>query len=149
LQRAFKALDKNSDGKLSRDELIDGYRTIYGDLAEEEVDKILARVDANGSGEIDYSGNIHIYFINFIEWIVATINKEKLLSTEKLRAAFTLFDKDGSGSISSEEVKEILCSGQKIDDKVWDEVIKEVDEDGNGEIDFNEFATMMQKLLMK
>lgn len=56
LQKAFKALDKNSDGKLSRDELVDGYRQIFGDMAEEEVDKILARVDANGSGEIDYSG---------------------------------------------------------------------------------------------
>jgi calcium-dependent protein kinase len=51
-------LDKNSDGKLSRDELVEGYRKIYGELAEEEVDKILARVDANGSGEIDYSGNL-------------------------------------------------------------------------------------------
>lgn len=56
LQRAFKALDKNCDGKLSRDELIEGYRLIFGDMAEAEVDKILARVDANGSGEIDYSG---------------------------------------------------------------------------------------------
>lgn len=65
LQRAFKALDKNSDGKLSRDELIDGYRTIYGDLAEEEVDKILARVDANGSGEIDYSGNLIFFKFTF------------------------------------------------------------------------------------
>lgn len=72
-----------------------------------------------------------------------------MLSTEKLKAAFTLFDKDGSGSISSEEVKEILCSGQNIDDQVWEEVIKEVDGDGNGEIDFEEFADMMQKLLTK
>jgi calcium-dependent protein kinase len=56
LQKAFKALDKNSDGKLSRDELVEGYRSIYGDMAEVEVDRILARVDANGSGEIDYSG---------------------------------------------------------------------------------------------
>lgn len=87
--------------------------------------------------------------IILIEWVVATINKDKLLSTEKLKQAFQLFDKDGSGSISSEEVKEILCSGQKIDDKVWEEVIKEVDGDGNGEIDFEEFATMMQKLLTK
>jgi calcium-dependent protein kinase len=69
-------------------------------MAEDEVDKILQRVDANGSGEIDYS-----------EWIVATINKEKLLSKDKLRAAFSLFDKDGSGAISSAEVKEILASG--------------------------------------
>lgn len=59
LQKAFKALDVNSDGKLSRDELIEGYKKIYGELAESEVDKILARVDTNGSGEIDYSGNIN------------------------------------------------------------------------------------------
>lgn len=79
-------------------------------MAEAEVDKILLRVDANGSGEIDYSGKwVRTY--TFIEWIVATINKEKLLSNEKLRAAFSLFDKDGSGAISSAEVKEILCSG--------------------------------------
>lgn len=81
-------------------------------MAEGEVDKILAKVDANGSGEIDYS-----------EWIVATINKEKLLSKEKLRAAFNLFDRDGSGAISAEEVKEILWRGQKIDDKVWLDLI--------------------------
>ena len=56
LQKAFKALDKNSDGKLSRDELVEGYRKIYGELAESEVDKILSKVDSNGSGEIDYSG---------------------------------------------------------------------------------------------
>jgi calcium-dependent protein kinase len=96
------------------------------------VDKILARVDANGSGEIDYS-----------EWIVATINKEKLLSKDKLKAAFQLFDRDGSGAISADEVKQILSRGQKIDEKVWKEVIGEVDIDGNGEIDFSEFTTMM------
>ena len=60
-------MDKNSDGKLSRDELIDGYRTIFGDLAEEEVDKILARVDANGSGEIDYSGKYLFLLMTFYQ----------------------------------------------------------------------------------
>ena len=132
LQKAFKVLDTNCDGKLSRDELVDGYRKIYGELAESEVDKILARVDANGSGEIDYS-----------EWIVATINKEKLLSKDKLKAAFQLFDRDGSGAISAEEVKQILSRGQKIDERVWLDVISEVDIDGNGEIDFSEFTQMM------
>jgi Ca2+-binding EF-hand superfamily protein len=38
LQKAFKALDKNSDGKLTKDELVEGYRTIFGEAAELEVD---------------------------------------------------------------------------------------------------------------
>ena len=67
LHRAFKGLDKNSDGKLSRDELIEGYRRIYGEMADEEVDKILARVDADGSGEIDYSGITQIYLYNLLQ----------------------------------------------------------------------------------
>lgn len=78
---------------------------------------------------------------------MAAIDKEKLLSKDKLGAAFRLFDVDGSGAISSDEVKEILCQGQNIDDKVWKEIIDEVDIDGNGEIDFNEFSIMMQKLV--
>ena len=41
--------------------MIEGYRLIFGDMAEAEVDKILARVDANGSGEIDYSGKLLFY----------------------------------------------------------------------------------------
>ena len=53
---------------------------------------------------------ITIYIFD-IEWIVATINKEKLLTTEQLKAAFSLFDSDGSGSISADEVKELLYSG--------------------------------------
>lgn len=58
---------------MSRDELIEGYRKIYGDLAEMEVDKIMKIADTDGSGEIDYS-----------EWIVATMDRRKLLSNEKL-----------------------------------------------------------------
>ena len=137
LQKAFKALDKNSDGKLSRDELIEGYRSTFGDLAEAEVDKIMKMADTDGSGEIDYS-----------EWIVATMDKKKLLSNEKMETAFNLFDRDGSGSISAKEVKEVLGLGKNIDETVWKQIVSEVDGNGDGEISFEEFKTMMQKLLI-
>jgi calcium-dependent protein kinase len=52
------------------------------------------RVDKDGSGEIEY-----------FEWILVTIDKRSLLSEEKLKAAFDLFDDDGSGSISPNEIK--------------------------------------------
>jgi len=93
--------------------------------------------DADGSGEIDYS-----------EWVVATMDKRKLLTNEKLEAAFNLFDKDGGGSISASEIKEVLGVGKNIDEKVWNEIIMEVDSNGDGEISFLEFKVMMQKLLI-
>jgi Ca2+-binding EF-hand superfamily protein len=43
--------------------------------------------------------------------VVATIDKKKLLTRDKLKAAFSLFDKDDSGTISTKELKELLCDG--------------------------------------
>ena len=64
LQRAFKVLDTNNDGMLSKYELTVGYRMIYQEYAADEVERIFAKVDIDGSGQIDYS-----------EWVVATIDK--------------------------------------------------------------------------
>jgi len=74
------------------------------------------------------------------------VNRNDLLSDEKLRVAFDYYDKDGSGDISIDELKEALGKGKNISDSVWNKIIQEVDEDGNGEIDFEEFKTMMRKL---
>lgn len=72
--------------------MIAGYTKIFGQAEniEEEVDKIMMQVDTDGSGEIDYT-----------EFVIATMNRQKLLSRERLQAAFNAFDKDGSGSISA------------------------------------------------
>ncbi len=129
-------MDKNSDGKLTRAELIEGYSKLYGDMAEEEVDKILKVADLDGNGEIEYS-----------EWVVATMDKTNLLTDEKMKTAFNLFDKDGGGTISANELKEVLGVGRNIEEKVWNELIMEVDANGDGEISYPEFKTMMMKVL--
>ena len=101
LQKAFKVLDQDNDGVLSKDELLQAYVQYFGpETASSIIESIFGKADIDGSGEIDYS-----------EWIVATIDKNKLLTEEKLRAAFSLFDKDNSGCISASEVKDVLCSG--------------------------------------
>jgi calcium-dependent protein kinase len=132
----FKSIDKNSDGKLSRKELIEGYTQILGELAEDEVDRIMKIADTDGSGEIDYS-----------EWVIATMDKKKLLTEDKLLMAFNMFDKDNGGSISSAEVKDTIGVGKNIDEKLWNEIINEVDVNGDGEISFQEFKIMMERLL--
>ena len=57
------------------------------------------------------------------------------------------FDKDGGGTISAEEVAVILGHNMSKDKSVWSEIIKEVDLNGDGMIDFNEFKVMMSKFI--
>jgi calcium-dependent protein kinase len=59
-----------------------------------------------------------------------------------------LFLKDGSGGISWDEVKKILGGDQTHDDVVWQEMIREVNQNDDGEISFSEFTDMMHKLFV-
>ena len=71
-----------------------------------------------------------------------------MLSKDKLEAAFKAFDKDGSGKIGIDELKDMLEKNDRLaEDSEWHEVIKEADMNGDGEIDFIEFKDLMMKLL--
>ena len=88
-------MDLNGDGKLDKNEIQLGYKEYYDkDLSDEEINEIFSKVDADGSGEIEYS-----------EFVIATMNEKNLLSNNKLQTAFKMFDKDGGGTISTEEAK--------------------------------------------
>ena len=56
-----------------------------------------------------------------------------------------MFDKDNSGALSPDEIKDVLCFDSTVDPKEIDKIIAEVDENGDGEIQFDEFCNMMQK----
>lgn len=104
----FKALDKNGDGKLSKDEVKDGYMAHYGKLiSDEEVDNMFKAVDTDESG-----------FIEYTEFVIASINEKKLLSHDKLKAAFKIFDKDNSGTITPSEIKVVLQQDGSIPNEV-------------------------------
>ena len=56
-----------------------------------------------------------------------------------MRAAFNLFDKDHSGSIDANEIAEVLGKNVAADEKIWQDVIREIDINDDGQIDFQEF----------
>lgn len=139
MQQVFKSLDTDSSGTLSRSELINGFHILYGhrmENAEAEADRIMREVDVDGSGEIDYS-----------EYVIATMNRNKLLSKERLEAAFRAFDTDGSGTISIAEIRLMLGQAKGLDDEVFRKMIQEVDTNGDGVIDRREFVAMMTHIL--
>uniref|UniRef100_A0A672RFZ6 Calmodulin n=1 Tax=Sinocyclocheilus grahami TaxID=75366 RepID=A0A672RFZ6_SINGR len=60
--------------------------------------------------------------------------------------AFSLFDKDGDGTITTKELGTVMRSlGQNPTEAELQDMINEVDADGNGTIDFPEFLTMMAR----
>ena len=73
---------------------------------------------------------------------MATCNRKRMLSMDKLEKTFKMFDKDGSGALDINELKEAF-SGAAIPDDVWDEVIKEVDENKDGEVIFNNLVASL------
>ena len=135
IDKVFRAMDTNGDGKLDKKEIQSGYLEFFGKvMSDEEVDDMFSKVDVDDSGAIDYS-----------EFVVASMNEKNLLSNNKLQSAFKMFDKDGGGSISTEEIRQVLSFGQNLEESVVNEIIKQVDANGDGEISFDEFAEMMLK----
>lgn len=93
------------------------------------------KIDLDGNGTIDYT-----------EFVMATIEEKNLITNERLKMAFKMFDKDNSGALSPDEIKEVLCFDSSVDPSEIDQIIAEIDENGDGEVQFDEFCHMMQRL---
>ncbi len=128
LREAFMTLDKNQDGTLTIDEIKSGVSKLNLSI---NVDEIFSSIDTDGSGVINYT-----------EFLASSIDQKIYLKEEKLYEAFKTFDKDGSGKISTQEIKNIINVNDHAN---IDNLIKSFDTNGDGEIDYNEFISMMSK----
>eukprot|EP00921_Rhytidocystis_pertsovi_P016918 GHVQ01026646.1.p1 GENE.GHVQ01026646.1~~GHVQ01026646.1.p1 ORF type:complete len:393 (+),score=45.17 GHVQ01026646.1:740-1918(+) len=135
LHDIFVALDKNADGVLSTAEVEMGLTQLNVDFGEETF-FLLRDLDTDGSGSIDYT-----------EFIAASIN-QKLYDQESVcQAAFAVFDLDGDGRITTDELRKVLemtFVQEKFSSEMLRDIITEVDLDKDGCIDFEEFMTMMR-----
>lgn len=138
LKSVFLKLDKNNDGKLSFEEILEGFIEVFGKTGAENVVELIFKKCEKEKNE----------FISYDEFIAATIDKTNLLSEKKLEAAFKLFDRNGDGFISPNELKEVLGGDGFFPESYWMSIIKEVDENGDGEISFEEFKHLMERILL-
>ncbi|KAL5188662.1 Calcium-dependent protein kinase SK5 [Glycine soja] len=133
LKELFKMIDTDNSGTITFDELKDGLKRVGSELMESEIKDLMDAADIDKSGTIDYG-----------EFIAATVHLNKLEREENLVSAFSYFDKDGSGYITLDEIQQ-ACKDFGLDDVHIDDMIKEIDQDNDGQIDYGEFAAMMRK----
>ncbi|KAE8717065.1 Calcium-dependent protein kinase 1 [Hibiscus syriacus] len=133
LKEMFKMIDADNRGQITYDELKVGLKKFGADLDESEFHALMKAADVNNNGTIDYE-----------EFVAATLHLNKIEREDNLMAAFSYFDKDGSGYITQDELQK-ACQEFGIEEIQLDKMIGEVDTDNDGRIDYNEFVAMMQK----
>ncbi|OEL18780.1 Calcium-dependent protein kinase 1 [Dichanthelium oligosanthes] len=158
LREMFKMLDTDNSGQITLEELKSGLKRVGANLKDSEITTLMEAADIDNSGSIDYG-----------EFLAATLHLNKVEREDNLFAAFSYFDKDGSGYITHDELQK-ACEEFGIGDAHLEDIIRDIDQDNvsrfashyesadkgqefhltclslqDGRIDYNEFVTMMQK----
>ncbi|XP_022926208.1 calcium-dependent protein kinase 11-like [Cucurbita moschata] len=133
LKELFKMIDTDNSGAITFEELKEGLKKVGSELMESDIKSLMDAADIDNSGTIDYG-----------EFLAATLHLNKIEREDNLVAAFSYFDKDGSGYITIDELQH-SCKEFGLGDVHLDEIIKEIDQDNDGRIDYEEFAAMMKK----
>eukprot|EP01026_Neomeris_dumetosa_P039070 TRINITY_DN31_c9_g1_i4.p1 TRINITY_DN31_c9_g1~~TRINITY_DN31_c9_g1_i4.p1 ORF type:complete len:498 (-),score=83.19 TRINITY_DN31_c9_g1_i4:347-1840(-) len=132
LKAMFQSIDTDKSGTITVQELREALRLKGASLPEDELQNIMQNADVDGDGVIEYE-----------EFLAATMHINKLEDEEALFQTFQHFDADGSGYITIDELKDALHQrGKDID---LQSIIDEVDKDGDGRINYEEFSEMMRQ----
>ncbi|MBA0854922.1 hypothetical protein Goshw_006723 [Gossypium schwendimanii] len=136
-KKVFQMFDKNGDGRISKEELNESLKKLGIFISDDELTQMIEKIDVNGDNNVDIEEFRELYqsFMN---------DKDE---EEDILEAFKVFDQNGDGYISVDELMSILVSlglkqGKTIED--CKKMIMKVDVDGDGKVNFLEFKQMMK-----
>ncbi|PNF20521.1 Troponin C, isoform 2 [Cryptotermes secundus] len=137
LKKAFDAFDREKSGSISTNMVEEILRLMGQPFNRNTLEELIDEVDADKSGRLEFEEFITLAAKFIIEEDAEAMEKE-------LREAFRLYDKEGNGYIPTSCLREIL---RELDDQLTsdelDMMIEEIDSDGSGTVDFDEFMEMM------
>ncbi|XP_068253657.1 calcium-binding protein 4 [Nyctibius grandis] len=139
LQEAFKEFDTDQDGYISYKDLGECMRTLGYMPTEMELIEISQHVKMRMGGRVDFE--------DFVQMMGPKLCEETahMVGLRELRIAFREFDMNGDGEISSGEMREAIAAllGEQLKAQEVDEILQDVDLNGDGRVDFDEFVMML------
>lgn len=134
LHEAFVLFDKNQDGMITKEELGAVLRALGQRPTVSEVQALIHSVDLDQSGTIDFEEFVKIFSAKL------SIDPEK-----ELHEVFCIFDENGDGFISPDELYSILHKlGEHITKTEAQKMINEADLNRDGKVDYREFKAILQ-----
>mmetsp|Transcript_13119 Transcript_13119/g.31022 ORF Transcript_13119/g.31022 Transcript_13119/m.31022 type:complete len:148 (-) Transcript_13119:128-571(-) len=135
-REAFNKFDKDGSGTIDASELKATLNAVGQSPSDEEIFQMISQVDDDNSGEIEFSEFLKV--IENQKVSAAQVSDE----TDTVEAFVALGgNTDKSGEISTEKLRTVVKEfGLTID---LDRLIREIDTDGSGKVDYEEFKAMM------
>jgi len=138
LKICFNMFDTKDAGFLSADDLDDILRGMGFRPSKEELKEILEEIDEDGSGEIEFEEFCQLC----AKFLIEEPDEETM--KHELKEAFRVYDKEANGFITTGVLREIIAElDTRLTKDDLDGIIEEIDEDGSGTMDFDEFCAMM------
>eukprot|EP00483_Globobulimina_turgida_P009798 UN09817 len=138
---AFRLFDKDDDGQISVYELKKVFDGLNYHFTETQLVNMLKSIDDNGDGKVDIDE-----FVCVMKGSVYSETSNTRAYVDELREAFEVFDKDGDGQITPQELAAIMKAlGESLNEQDILTMIQEADADGDGNIDFEEFKKLMEE----
>jgi len=135
LKSAFIDLDRDQTGFITIHDLEMAMQNVGLNLPSEEVKKIIRSLDYLKLGKIKYT-----------DFLMATLDKKRLLDEELLFLAFQHFDADSDGFINVSDLKKAMSNnGTEMTNEDIEMMIADWDLDHNRQIDYQEFKRMMEE----
>ncbi|XP_074904460.1 calcium-binding protein 2-like [Buteo buteo] len=136
---AFKEFDTDQDGYISYKDLGACMRTLGYMPTEMELIEISQHIKMRMGGRVDFE--------DFVQMMGPKLREETahMVGVRELKIAFREFDVNGDGEISSAEMREAIAAllGEQLKAQEVDEILQDVDLNGDGRVDFDEFVMML------
>merc|ERR1711970_959482 len=133
LKKGFDGFDKEGGGTITQTTMQMILKSMGVECKKDDMDTYAADVDEEGSGKFSF-----MMFCAVVAKFMIEDDEEQM--KEELKEAFRLYDKEGQGFITNEVLKEILREiDSTLSEEDLDGIVEEVDEDGSGTMDFDEF----------